>query len=82
MSTCSSVNGTGAGANAFSARCSITMESLPPENRITGRSNSPATSRKMWTASDSRESRWLSAYGFAVSSDTVVVTALTPGPSR
>lgn len=29
-----------------------------------------------------QESRWLSAYGFAVSPDTVVVTALTPGPSR
>ena len=50
--------GTAAGANAFSARCSMTMESLPPENRITGRSNSPATSRKMCTASDSSASRW------------------------
>ena len=48
VSTCSSGNGTGAGANALTARCSSSVESLPPENRITGRSNSPATSRKMW----------------------------------
>ncbi len=41
----------------------MTMESLPPEKRITGRSNSPATSRKMCTASDSSASRWDSAYG-------------------
>lgn len=57
------------------------MESLPPEKRITGRSNSPATSRKMWTASDSSESRWLSAYGLTVPSGTVA-TDVTPGPSR
>ncbi len=43
------------------------IESLPPEKRITGRSNSPATSRKMCTASDSSASRWLSAYGVSAS---------------
>jgi hypothetical protein len=61
VSTCSSAKGTGAGQKAFSARCSMTMESLPPEKRITGRSNSPATSRKMCTASASRASRCESA---------------------
>ena len=50
-----------AGAKAFSARCSITAESLPPENSRTGRSNSAATSRMMWTASASSISRWVSS---------------------
>src|SRR4051812_14481583 len=59
VSTCSNGNGTGAGQNALIARCSNRVESLPPENRTTGRSNSPATSRKMWIASDSRASRLL-----------------------
>ena len=54
VSTCSSGNGTGAGQNALRARCTSSIESLPPEKRITGRSNSPATSRMMWIASDSR----------------------------
>ena len=44
----------------------MTIESLPPEKRITGRSNSPATSRKMCTASDSSASRCESAYGLSV----------------
>ena len=51
------------GANALSARCSMTTESLPPLNSSTGRSNSPATSRKMWIASASRWSRWSSDSG-------------------
>ena len=45
------------GPNALAARCTSSVESLPPENRITGRSSSPATSRKMWMASDSSASR-------------------------
>src|SRR6476469_8776821 len=66
VSTCSNGNGTGAGQNALTARCSSRVESLPPENRITGRSNSPATSRMMWTASDSRRPRESSASTAAV----------------
>ena len=46
-----------AGQNAFSARRSITIESLPPEKRSTGFSNSAATSRKMWIDSASSTSR-------------------------
>jgi hypothetical protein len=46
-------NGIRAGWNAFSASRSITIESLPPENNNTGRSNSATTSRmtKMLSAS-------------------------------
>jgi len=33
-------------------------ESLPPENRSAGRSNSATTSRMMWIASDASVSRW------------------------
>jgi hypothetical protein len=51
-----------AGANALVARWSITAESLPPEKSSTGRSNSAATSRMMWTASASSVSRWVSSY--------------------
>ncbi len=40
----------------------MTMESLPPENSSTGRSNSAATSRMMWIASASNERRWLNSY--------------------
>ena len=60
MSTCISGNGNGAGRNAFSARRSSTIESLPPLNSSTGRSNSAATSRITWIASDSSARRWLS----------------------
>src|SRR3954453_13041392 len=56
-------NGNFAGRNAFSASRSSTIESLPPENRRTGRSNSAATSRMMWIASDSSASRCVSSYG-------------------
>ena len=35
------------GRNAFSARRSSTMESLPPEKNSTGLAASPATSRRM-----------------------------------
>src|SRR4051812_16834972 len=52
-------NGIRAGQNAFSATFSITAESLPPEKRSTGCSNSAATSRKMWIDSASSASRWL-----------------------
>ena len=45
VSTCITGNGIRAGQNARSARASITIESLPPENSSTGRSNSAATSR-------------------------------------
>ena len=54
-------NGTGAGANALRARCSISTESLPPENSITGFSNSATTSRMMWTDSASSVSRSVSS---------------------
>ena len=47
VSTCMTGNGMRAGANALRASSSMTMESLPPENSSTGRSNSPATSRRM-----------------------------------
>ncbi len=60
VSTCISGNGNGAGRNAFSARRSSTIESLPPLNSSTGRSNSAATSRITWIASDSSARRWLS----------------------
>ena len=58
VSTCKSGNGTGPGKNAFRARWTITMESLPPENSNTGRSNWAATSRMTWTASASSVRRW------------------------
>ena len=50
----------GPGQNAFSARRSMTIESLPPENSSTGRSNSAATSRMMWIDSASSARRWVS----------------------
>ena len=56
VSTCMTGNGNGAGRNAFSASRSSTIESLPPENRSTGRSNSAATSRMTWM--DSASSSW------------------------
>ena len=43
--------------NAFSASRSMTIESLPPENSSTGRSNSATTSRMMWIASASSASQ-------------------------
>ena len=49
------------GQNAFTARWTRTIESLPPLNSSTGRSNSPATSRRMCTASDSSRSSWVVA---------------------
>ena len=58
MSTCITGNGIRAGQNAFSASASMTIESLPPENSRTGRSNSAATSRMMWMASASSTSSW------------------------
>ena len=59
VSTCMTGNGSAARAqNAFTARCSITTESLPPEKSSTGRSNSAATSRMMWIDSASRAARW------------------------
>src|ERR1700722_6153682 len=60
VSTCISGNGNGAGLNAFSAKRSSTIESLPPLNSSTGFSNSAATSRITWIASDSSARRWLS----------------------
>ena len=44
--------------NAFSARRSRTIESLPPEKSSTGRSSSAATSRMMWTDSASSSRSW------------------------
>ena len=60
VSTWSTGKGMGAGQNALRARCSMTMESLPPENISAGRSNSAATSRKMWTDCASRARRCVS----------------------
>ncbi|SKS16300.1 Uncharacterised protein [Mycobacteroides abscessus subsp. abscessus] len=40
-------NGSGEGQNALAATCSMTTESLPPENSSTGRSKVAATSRNM-----------------------------------
>ena len=51
----------------------MTMESLPPENSSTGRSNSAATSRMMWIASASSERRWLSSYRPAACFDSCAV---------
>ena len=61
VSMCMTGNGSRAGPNALTARCSITTESLPPENSSTGRSNSAATSRMMWIASASRACRCVSS---------------------
>src|SRR5690606_18914200 len=46
------------GRKAFSAMRSSTTESLPPENSRAGFVHSAATSRMMWMASDSSQSRW------------------------
>ncbi len=61
VSMCTSGKGSFAGQNAFSATRSMTIESLPPENSSAGRSNSAATSRKIWIASDSSVCRWVSS---------------------
>ena len=61
VSTCMTGKGSGQGQNALSARCSMTIESLPPENSSTGRSNSAATSRMMWIDSASRAWRLVSS---------------------
>ena len=45
VSMCTSGMGMRAGAKAFAARCVTTMLSLPPLNKIAGRSNCAATSR-------------------------------------
>ena len=58
VSTCMTGNGTSPGRNALRARCSSTIESLPPENSSTGFSSSAATSRMTWIASASSWSRW------------------------
>lgn len=61
VSTCMTGNGMLAGANAFWASRSITIESLPPEKSSTGRSISATTSRitKMLSASSaSRCDTW------------------------
>ena len=60
VSTCITGKGSWPGQNAFSASRSMTIESLPPENSITGRSNSAATSRMMWIDSASSARRWVS----------------------
>ena len=60
VSTCMTGNGMRAGANALRAMCSMTMESLPPENSRQGFCISAATSRKMWMLSASRLRSWLS----------------------
>src|SRR3954451_6299800 len=57
-------NGMRAGANAFSASRSITIESLPPEKSSTGRSNSAITLRITKMLSASRASRCETRYGF------------------
>src|SRR3989338_1967192 len=62
VSMCTSGNGNFAGRNAFSARRSITMESLPPENSSAGFLHSAATSRMMWMDSLSSASRWVKVW--------------------
>ena len=69
VSTCMTGNGNLPGRNAFSARRSSTIESLPPEKSSTGRSSSAATSRKMWIASASRSSRCVSVRRASCSCD-------------
>ncbi len=61
VSTCITGKGIRAGWNAFWAIRNITIESLPPENSSTGRSNSAATSRMMWIDSASSTRRWVSS---------------------
>src|SRR4051794_41073126 len=61
VSTCMSGNGKRPGRNAFSARRSSTIESLPPLNNSTGLESSAATSRMMWMASASRACRCVSS---------------------
>ena len=58
---CSSGKGTFAGANAFWARRTSTIESLPPLNSSAGFSRSAATSRMTWMASASSARRCESA---------------------
>jgi len=58
---CSSGNGIGPGAKAFRARWTRTIESFPPEKSNTGRSNWPATSRRVYMASDSSSRRYRSS---------------------
>ena len=55
----------------------MTMESLPPENSSTGRSNSAATSRMMWMASASSALQVAEfvAAGAGLSSCAVVITS-------
>ncbi len=60
VSTCMTGKGIRPGQKARLARCSMTTESLPPENRRTGRSNSAATSRMMWMDWDSMFCSWVS----------------------
>src|SRR5688572_15611647 len=77
VSTCITGNGIRAGANAFCANRNITIESLPPENNNTGRSNSATTSRITKTLSASRASKCDTRYGLVVwlMSQTFRVTA-------
>ena len=76
----------GAGANALTARCTSSVESLPPENRITGRSNSPATSRKMWIASDLQRvegvEAWRRSLRHACSPHSVLASARPAAAAR
>lgn len=58
VSTCMTGKGMLAGANAFWANRSMTMESLPPEKSSTGRSISATTSRITKMLSASSASRW------------------------
>jgi len=82
--TCSSCRGTEAVRNAVIARCGGSVESWPPENRIVGRSNSPATSRKTWLASDASVLRCSTAVavvgGVVVGMPVMVRSALFVSP--
>lgn len=66
VSTCITGKGMFAGANAFWASRSITMESLPPEKSSTGRSISATTSRITKMLSASSASRCETWYAGAV----------------
>jgi hypothetical protein len=54
------------GKKAFRARCRRTLESLPIEYIMTGRSKLAATSRMISMLSDSRALRWVSDFGEVV----------------
>jgi hypothetical protein len=78
VSMCITGNGSFAGQKAFSARRSMTIESLPPENSSTGRSNSAATSRSTWIDSASWARTWVSSWVIRIADRGSGVVATEP----